>query len=258
MGNKLWEAVCHTDPKYTKEFSRAGGFKGTAINPTYQTMRATDIFGPYGMGWGMRNFKSQFVHAGDEVLHLLEVEFWYKATKEFIEQYQPKGAVEGEVYSFPGFGATTFVAKRRDGSTFMDEEAAKKSETDARTKCLSQLGFSADIHLGLYDSNKYVNDVRAQFSGEKTASIVKPEPAKDKIDEQGWKDIDERLLELGDVPCEETYSEMKKLFDSILSSYKIDKVGNVAEYTKLVGMFQGRKAHLKKLAEQKPQEQLAA
>lgn len=257
MSNKLWEAVCRTDPKYTKEFSRAGGFKGTAINPTYQVMRATDIFGPYGIGWGMRDYRSEFVPAGDEVLHLLQVEFWYRASKEFVEQYQPKGAVEGGVYSFPGFGVTTFLAKRKDGSIFMDEEAPKKSETDARTKCLSLLGFSADIHLGLYDSNKYVNDVRSQFAGEKAASIVKPEPVKDKIDEQSWKDIEERLLEYKDG-SEETIASMRELLKALLASYKIDKVAHVAEYAKLVAKFQERSAHLKKLAEQQPQEQLAA
>lgn len=257
MSNKLWEAVCHTDPKYTKEFSRAGGFKGTAINPTYQVMRATDIFGPYGIGWGMRDYRSEFVPAGDEVLHLLQVEFWYKATKEFIEQYQPKGAVEGEVYSFPGLGVTTFLSKRNNGSIFMDEEAPKKSETDARTKCLSLLGFSADIHIGLYDSHKYVNDVRLQFAGEKTASINKPEQIKPKIDDQSWKDINEKLLEYKDA-SDDTNNQMKELFNSILSSYKIDKVGNVAEYTKLVSAFQGRKAALKKLDEQKPEEKMSA
>jgi hypothetical protein len=109
----------------------------------------------------------------------------------------------------------------------------------------------------LYDSNKYVNDVRNQFAGEKTASINKPEQIKPKIDDQSWKDINEKLLEYKDA-SDDTNNQMKELFNSILSSYKIDKVGNVAEYTKLVSAFQGRKAALKKLDEQKPEEKMSA
>jgi hypothetical protein len=41
-----------TDPKHTKEFSRSGGFKGRATSPTYLMRRATEVFGPMGIGWG--------------------------------------------------------------------------------------------------------------------------------------------------------------------------------------------------------------
>jgi hypothetical protein len=36
--------------------------------------------------------------------------------------------------------------------------------TDALTKGLSQLGFNADVFLGLYDDNKYVEAVRREFA----------------------------------------------------------------------------------------------
>jgi hypothetical protein len=59
------------------------------------------------------------------------------------------------------FGQTTFVGKNKNGY-FTDEEAPKKSLTDAIGKALSMLGFSADIYLGLFDDNKYVNDRKAE------------------------------------------------------------------------------------------------
>jgi hypothetical protein len=49
----LWDRLGKTDPKHTKGFSRAGGFKGTAIKPIYTTQKMTEEFGPAGKGWGM-------------------------------------------------------------------------------------------------------------------------------------------------------------------------------------------------------------
>jgi hypothetical protein len=65
-----------------------------------------------------------------------------------IEVYSPVGKVKH-------YGATTFVGEDKNG-VFTDEEAPKKSLTDALTKALSMWGFSADVFLGLYDDNKYV------------------------------------------------------------------------------------------------------
>lgn len=101
------------------------------------------------------------------------------------------------------------------------------------------------------DPDAQVHEIRPTRQPSPTANV------QPKIDEQGWKDIDERLLEYKDS-SDDTNNKMKELFSSILSSYKIDKVGNVAEYTKLVSAFQGRKAALKKLAEQKPEEKMSA
>ena len=48
----IWNAVEQTDPAYTKQFSKGGGFKGTATNATYLAKKATNQFGPIGIGWG--------------------------------------------------------------------------------------------------------------------------------------------------------------------------------------------------------------
>jgi hypothetical protein len=61
---------------------------------------------------------------------------------------------DGEV---PCVGQTMFVTKRNDG-LFTDEEAPKKSVTDAISKALSWLGFAADVYLGKFDGNKYTNE----------------------------------------------------------------------------------------------------
>lgn len=155
----VWDAVQATDPKYTKGFSRGGGFKGTATNATYLAKKATEQFGPCGIGWGVIVLDEQLItgapHLIDgqtvasDIIHKLHVKFWYVI-----------GGVRGEIEQF---GQTQMVGKNKNGF-FTDEEAPKKSMTDAMSKCLSLLGFSADIHLGLYDDNKYVSQVHEQFA----------------------------------------------------------------------------------------------
>jgi hypothetical protein len=152
---KLWQSVEKTDPKYTKAFSKAGGFSGTAINATYLIRKATELWGPMGGTWGPEVVDDRYVAGGDGVIiHVLRINLRH-----------PHGSV-------PSYGQTTFVGKNKNG-VFTDEEAPKKSLTDATTKALSMLGFSADVFLGLYDDNKYVNDRKQEFSKHKSVAAEK-------------------------------------------------------------------------------------
>lgn len=171
----LWESVQKTDPKYTKEFNRGGGFKGTAINPTWLSKMATDKFGPIGIGWGLTIEEENYVSGAplltqegvrlcDEVIHVLRVSLWYNY-----------GGSKGSVTQF---GQTAFVGRNKNG-LFTDEEAPKKSLTDAMSKCLSLLGFASDVYLGLWDDHKYVNERRdeaAQDGNGKSPVSAKPPP----------------------------------------------------------------------------------
>ena len=155
----IWDAVQATDPKYTKAFNRGGGFKGTATNATYLAKKATEQFGPCGLGWGVNVVNEQLITGAphmsegvviaNDIIHKLHVKFWYV-----------RDGVRGEIEQF---GQTQMVGKNKNGF-YTDEEAPKKSMTDAMSKCLSLLGFSADIHLGLYDDNKYVSEMQEKFT----------------------------------------------------------------------------------------------
>jgi hypothetical protein len=151
----LWRQVEKTDPQYTKSFQR-GGFRGTAINATYLAKRATEVFGPMGIGWGLEVLDEQVLsgalldEAGTrEQVHKVRVKLWYRW-----------GGERGEVQQY---GQTLLVGRNRLG-VYTDEEAAKKSLTDAMSKCLSLLGFSADVYLGRYDDNKYLQEITAEFA----------------------------------------------------------------------------------------------
>lgn len=178
---EIWNKVEKTDPKFTKQFSRGGGFKGTATNATYLARKATEAFGPCGTGWGL-NVLSEEVFVGaphiidgqvvaNDAIHKVHARLWY--------------VLDGKRGEVEQFGQTQIVGRNKNGF-YTDEEAPKKSLTDAMSKCLSLLGFSADIHLGLYDDNKYVAELRREFSEpERPSAKVTPlDGAWDAMDEE--------------------------------------------------------------------------
>lgn len=145
---ELWDKLGRTDPKHTKGFSRAGGFKGTALKPMWAYHRMTEEFGACGVGWGINAPTFQTVATTEgEVLVYCTVSIWH-------------GVKENIVH---GVGGDKAVSKRKDGAMFSDDEAFKKSFTDAITNALKLIGVGADIHMGLFDDAKYVQEVAKEF-----------------------------------------------------------------------------------------------
>ena len=81
----IWDELKHTDPKYTKPFSKFGGKTLTTIDPMYQVMCMTGKFGPIGKGW---RFKNTYSYTDQNVL--AEVFFKGKKMKRgmLMGQYQ--------------------------------------------------------------------------------------------------------------------------------------------------------------------------
>lgn len=149
---RIWNQVCKTDPSHTKpvEFGR----KFTAIDAHYQIQEATRVFGPVGEGWGYDTGTLSVVDG----LVIVPVMLWHgDRTKTF-----------GPIY-----GSTTL----RDRKGNIDKDAPKKATTDALTKALSQLGFNADVFLGRFDDNKYVELMKQEFG-------QKPDPTDEKTREK--------------------------------------------------------------------------
>jgi hypothetical protein len=144
----LWNHVERTDPSQVKPIT-GKPYKGNSPKPYYLIQKATETFGPCGIGWGFEIVTQGVVDgaAGDKV-HVAHVRVWYnwKDQKGFVEHV----------------GQTMFCGKRKDGSTYTDEDAPKKSVTDALVKALSLIGFAGDIFIGRYDDSKYVADLTAE------------------------------------------------------------------------------------------------
>ena len=139
----LWNKVEKTNPKYTKK-AKVGGMSITAIAPQYQIMMVTEQFGVYGKTWGFKNIELDYslVEKYDMVV--------FKGTFFF-----PEG--QFEIIN----SSKLFI---NNAKTMLDDNFAKKIETDTLTKAISKLGFNADIFLGKFDDVRYVNEMNAEFN----------------------------------------------------------------------------------------------
>ena len=144
----LWDRLGKTDPAHTKPFKRAGGFSGTSIKPIYSYRRMTEEFGPCGEGWGINQPQFQVVSGSEgEVLVYCTASIWY-------------GEREKIVY---GVGGDKVVVKQSSGLRG-DDEAFKKAFTDGITNALKLIGVGADVHMGMFDDDKYVNTMKEEFA----------------------------------------------------------------------------------------------
>jgi hypothetical protein len=169
---KIWDALGKTDPKHTKGFNRAGGFKGTAIKPIYIQKRLTDQFGPCGVGWGMGEPRFEVVHADGEILVYCTVSCWHTKPENVLW----------------GVGGDKVQAKRKDGP-FCDDEAFKKAFTDAVGNAFKSIGVGADVHMGLFDDDKYVTAAKAEF-----AEAAQPDAPSSKPEELTKQQLDALAL----------------------------------------------------------------
>lgn len=139
---ELWNKVEKTNPKYTKK-AKVGGMNITAIAPQYQIMMVTEQFGTYGKTWGFKNIELDYslIEKYDMVV--------FKGTFFF-----PEGQFE-IINSYKLF--------INNAKTMLDDNFAKKIETDTLTKAISKLGFNADIFLGKFDDVRYVEEANVHF-----------------------------------------------------------------------------------------------
>ena len=154
----LWRKVEKTDPDQVKAIT-GKTYKGTSPKPYWLIQEATRTFGPCGIGWGFvvideRIEDGALIAPGFfERMSVARVRVWYKW--------------EGDMGEVEHVGGTMFSGKYASGKTFTDEDAPKKSITDALVKALSLIGFAGDIFMGRYDDSKYVSDLKEEIQQEK-------------------------------------------------------------------------------------------
>ena len=139
---ELWNKVEKTNPKYTKK-ANVKGNNITSISPQFQILNATEQFGIYGKTWGFKNMNIDY-SLKDIGLVSFKALFYFP---------------EGE------FETINSIQLYRDNAmTKIDDNFAKKLETDTLTKALSKLGFNADIFLGKFDDIRYIQEVTKEFA----------------------------------------------------------------------------------------------
>jgi len=142
----IWNDVCTTDPKYTKYVNQRGGF--TAIDAQYQVRTATEQFGPMGWGWGVK----------DETFNFIEGMVIYQAILFYHFGSDGNKRVANEI--------------PLHSSMQVKPDCVKAVATDALTKGLSKLGFNADVFLGKFDNQKYVDDLKKKYAEEPTSKTI--------------------------------------------------------------------------------------
>lgn len=189
----LWNSVEKTDPKHTKKVTFGRGF--TAIDPYYQIKCATEQFGAAGDGWGWEVVR---VEEFREIASIgLLIRLWHGSVDNYIEQW----------------GQGSFYTDK--DKTKPDHDVLKKATTDGLTKCLSYLGFNADVFTGKFDDNKYVQQMNSEF---RQREKVNPDPINEAKVKSAVVFFKARIDE--DAP-EETHQLIKDHFKTLSNDEKI-------------------------------------
>lgn len=227
----IWSQVEKTAPEATKS-AKVDGQQITSISGQHMIKRATEVFGPVGIGWGWNVIEERF-DEGPEVLndkglslgriqsHTVRIKLWFM-------QDDKRGEIEQ-------YGCTKAVYKSSYGMS-VDAEAPKKSLTDAIKKGLAMLGFSADIFLGLYDDQDYVAERKAE------AALEQAENKEDEVERQRLERLDWLKTALETMAGAVTMNELTKLHGSYVRSADRRKEKNFV--TRLARAFEDRKAQL--------------
>ena len=153
----FWNTVEETDPNHTKVVA-IGGRKFTAIDAYYQIKTATEMWGQYGSTWGL--FDIEYVPIKHTpIMHL-------RANFKYPNMY-------GTMVAFPISTAVKMVT----GKGQFDADFAKKAETSLISKSLSRLGYNADVFLGKFEDNVYVDELKAEYT------LTYTEEQKEKFDQ---------------------------------------------------------------------------
>lgn len=162
----IWSAADKTPVEYTKPVQYP--YPHTSINTYAPMMRATELFGPEGGRWGFEILEDelrqgapiQFNKEGDPTVysqnHHIRIRLWVN---------DESGNQIAETFAA---GATKYIYFDKKNQVVVDdEEAFKKTESDARKKALSWLGFGADVYLGMFDDADYLHEITTNASIEK-------------------------------------------------------------------------------------------
>jgi len=202
---QIWSKVDKTDTRFTKK-AKVNGQDITSLSGTAMVMKATELFGPVGIGWGWRIVEERFDEGheifvgegekraciGREIGHTVKIALWFM-------QEDKRGEIEQ-------YGCTRYQYKTSYGMT-TDGEAPKKSLTDAIKKALSMLGFSADVFLGLFDDQDYVQQLEAE------QAIEQAEDREAEIERQKQERLDYIKSVVETMQGAQSMQELKKLHD---------------------------------------------
>ena len=216
----LWNSVCETLPGNTTKVQQRGGF--TAIDAQTQLKRATELWGPYGILWGLKNCRFQHIMDGGG---------------------KPIETTLEAIFFFPSDGCFEIAT---DMAYKPGNDTSKKLLTDARSKALSTLGFNSDVFEGKYDDNKYVAKMKAkeaEMTGKETVPPV-ADPGKMQADDLPWDEpaapapapAPEPVPNVGPVTEDQLREIREYMQNGILTEERLDKTYAAYKITDVVAL----------------------
>lgn len=213
---KFWESVETTPPKMTKTITVSKQIR-TTVDAQFKKKQITKAFGMYGNGWGVypTSEKYERVTFGDStLLHYQAVAFY---------------VIDGKQCEFPIAASIREAYMTQSGYFKVDDEAVKKVRTDALTKGFTDLGFCADIHLGMFDDQAYVEGAAAKSEIEESENREQAtKKAMDEINAYCAREI-ESILSLKSEPAFK--GAMKKIKENVSLRCKASGI-NPTKYLK--------------------------
>ena len=206
---KIWDFLSKTNPEFTKPFSKFGGKTLTTIDPHYQIQMMTNAFGPVGKGW---SYQVEYKYLDKLVFAEVSIQYF----------------LDNKWYAFGPVSSVQSLAKKNGG---LDDEAPKKAMTDAMTKAFSHLGMSADVFLGMFENNKYVEDLKKEFSQKQNSVVQTTEPAY--MDDT--VDVDEIKNEISSAKTEKQFYAVKnklRLKVNYLKNNNFKAYEQIRDYTR--------------------------
>ncbi len=206
---KIWDFLSKTNPEFTKPFSKFGGKTLTTIDPHYQIQMMTNAFGPVGKGW---SYQVEYKYLDKLVFAEVSIQYF----------------LDNKWYAFGPVSSVQSLAKKNGG---LDDEAPKKAMTDAMTKAFSHLGMSADVFLGMFENNKYVEDLKKEFSQKQNSVVQTTEPAY--MDDT--VDVDEIKAEISAAKTEKQFYAVKnklRLKVNYLKNNNFKAYEQIRDYTR--------------------------
>lgn len=218
---RIWKQVCQTNPNHTKE-ATGQGRKVTAINAQSQIQQATELWGPCGDEWSFTKPELSYIGEGHSLTVVVQFDLRFPG---------------GEVPCASAWNLYKWNNSKND--YVLNDDSIKCVITDALTKGLSILGFNADVFLGMFDDNKYVQRMR-QLEQEK-GKAGKKELAPDPISKKQLEMIDDlRQESRANISSEQLGAVLARDFDGLCLS-DLTRVQGAA----LIKRLEDREAELK-------------
>lgn len=191
-----------TPPKEALKPIKAGRLKGkTDISPQWRIQALTEQFGMCGVGWKYVISK-QWAEPADngQMFAFMNIDLYVKVDGEWSEP-------------IPGTGGTLLIVSESKGM-YSDDEAYKKSLTDALGVAMKSLGMGADVYMGLMDGGGVDND-NSKYQGENQPNqtnfeireITRPEVEK----EWNGKIYKGNIVYIKDTKVQPTPEQIEKL-----------------------------------------------